>query len=210
MYSKLDRLSIPFGRHICGNLVTTKCELSPIFSPILPDLKYNQVQSTNSSEQLCLFAQSRCKLMRLLHLVSIFYNGVYSIIFYTFRKYSICYTSKGNFNTLNSYMNKLCERHIGLCTWWLRQGILGSRSWWSHLWNLPRIEHPHELQEEVVVAAVVVAAAVAVDAERKQLLAAASAQGTGPLQRHWRWPRPAGQRRWLSSRSWLSPVVKEY
>ena len=72
---------------------------------------------------------------------------------------------------------------------------------------MPRIEHPHELQEEA--AAAVVAAAVVVDAERKQLLVAASAQGIGPLQRRWRWPRPAGQRRWLSSRSWPSPVIKE-
>ena len=42
---------IPFGHHICGNLVTTKKDFSPIFSPILPYLnRYNRVQpnSTNS------------------------------------------------------------------------------------------------------------------------------------------------------------------
>ena len=30
MYSRLDRFSIPFDRHFCGNWVTTKHDLSPI------------------------------------------------------------------------------------------------------------------------------------------------------------------------------------
>ena len=36
MYPRLDRSSITFDLHICGNLVTTNYDLGPIFSPNLP------------------------------------------------------------------------------------------------------------------------------------------------------------------------------
>ena len=56
MYSRLDKFVILFDHHYCGNLVTIKDDLSPIFSPktfglnIANNGEYNRVKYTNSEE----------------------------------------------------------------------------------------------------------------------------------------------------------------